>query len=138
MKPAVPAATRFLAGMLRTDVVPHLTGFRAGNAAMTAAMLDMLADEWDVAASRLHSENAALHALLGKCADFLGEDGPAPLDQSDLRVSALTATNEVLRARLIDLHAAIEENEGGAALEDEIWAVLRDTVETRRIASANF
>ncbi|WP_066557576.1 hypothetical protein [Croceicoccus bisphenolivorans] len=137
MKPAVPAATRFLAGKLRDDIVPHLTGFRQGNAAMTAAMLDMLADEWDVAASRLHGENAALYALVGKCAAFLGENAPAPLDQSDLRISALTATNEALRAQLIDLHAAIEENEA-TDLDAEIWAFLRGTVESRRVASANF
>lgn len=138
MKPAVPAATRFLASTLREDIVPQLTGFRAGNAAMTAAMLDMLADEWDVAASRLFAENGTLHALVTRCAEFLSKKAPPPLDQSDLRVSALSATNEALRQQLIDLHAAIEDDEGGSAIEAEIWSFLRETVKSRCIASANF
>lgn len=141
MKPAIPAATRFLADMMRNDIVPQLAGFRAGNVGMSAAMLDMIAEEWDVAAARLVTENREMHALLERVASYLGETVPLPpIDPEQLRVSALTETNEKLRARLIALHASIEEDDSGIAstLEAEIWALLRRSVESRRISSANF
>lgn len=135
MKPSIPAAVANLAALLRDDIAPNLTGFRAGNAAMSAAMLDMVAEEWDRAASRLVAENATLRALLvrGSVTGDLGDD-------SDLRVSALEAGNENLRALLTGLHAAVEERSDAEAksLDDAIWNALRASVENRRIASANF
>ena len=135
MKPAVAKAVANFAGLLRDDLAPELTGFRANNAAMMANMFDMVAEEWDRAAARLVAENAAFRALLvrGGVAGDLGDD-------SDLRVSALEAANEVLRAKLIELHAAVEERDDAEAkaLDAAIWEALRDSVEGRRIASANF
>ncbi len=135
MKPSIPAAVANLAALLRDDIAPNLTGFRAGNAAMSAAMLDMVAEEWDRAAARLVAENATLRALLvrGRVTGDLGDD-------SDLRVSALETGNENLRALLTGLHAAVEERSDAEAksLEDAIWNALRASVENRRIASANF
>lgn len=135
MKPAVAKAVANFAGLLRDDIAPELTGFRAGNAGMMAAMFDMVAEEWDRAAARLVAENAAFRALLvrGGVAGDLGDD-------SDLRVSALEAGNELLRAKLTELHAAVEERDDAEAkaLEAAIWDALRASVENRRIASANF
>ncbi len=135
MKPSVPAAVANLAALLRDDIVPNLTGFRAGNAGMMAAMFDIVAEEWDRAAARLVSENAAFRGLLvrGGVTDDLGDD-------SDLRVSALEAGNELLRARLTELHATVElrDDAEARALDAAIWDALRASVENRRIASANF
>lgn len=140
MKPAVPETSRFLAGMLREDVVPALTGFRAGNVGMTAAMLDMIAEEWDRAADRLVRENAQMRPLIERCAGFLGQSRTLPEDTGSLRITELTRTNDALRGHLIDVHAALEQDASGAAaaLESEIWDFLRSSVEHRRIASANF
>jgi hypothetical protein len=92
----------------------------------------MVAEEWDRAAARLVAENTAFRALLvrGGVAGDLGDD-------SDLRVSALEACNEKLRALLTDLHAEVELR-GDAELDAAIWEALRASVEGRRIASANF
>jgi len=135
MKPSVPAAVANLAALLRDDIAPALTGFRAGNAGMAAAMFDMVAEEWDRAAARLVAENAALRAVLTR-----GGIEHAPGPDADLRVSALEAANEALRERLITLHAAVEQRDDADArsLENAIWDVLRASVENRRIASANF
>jgi hypothetical protein len=135
MKPSVSAAVANLAALLRDDIAPNLTGFRAGNAAMAAAMFDMVAEEWDRAAARLVAENAAFRALL-VCGGEAGNLG----DDSDLRVSALEACNEKLRARLTDLHAAVElrGDAEASALDAAIWDALRTSVENRRISSANF
>lgn len=135
MKPAVAKAVASFAGLLRDDIAPELTGFRAGNAGMMAAMFDMVAEEWDRAAARLVAENAAFRALLvrGGVAGDLGDD-------NDLRVSALEVCNETLREKLIALHAAVETRDDAEAksLEAAIWDALRASVENRRIASANF
>ncbi len=135
MKPSIPAAVANLAALLRDDIAPNLTGFRAGNAGMMAAMFDMVAEEWDRAAARLVAENATLRSLLvrGGVTGDLGDD-------SDLRVSALEAGNETLRALVTELHAAVEERGDAEAktLENAIWEALRISVESRRIASANF
>lgn len=140
MKPAVPETARFLAGMLRADVIPALTGFRAGNVGMTAAMLDMIAEEWDRAADRLVRENDELRPLIERCAAVLGQWRPLPEPTGSLRVEELTRTNDTLRDHLTEIHAALEDDESGAAaaLEAEIWDLLRRSVENRRIASANF
>lgn len=140
MKPVVPETARFLATMLRDEIVPQLTGTHAGNVGMTAAMLDMVGDIWDGAAARLHAENKALHALVSRCATHFGEAPPPANAGNDLRISALTEVNEALKARLIPLHAALEGegSEAAAALESEIWAFLRESVEHQRIGSANF
>lgn len=141
MKPAVAAVAANMAANLRDDIAPQLTGFRAGNAGMMAAMMDMVAEEWDRAAARHVAENADLRGVLAQGAGFL--DGPAELadaSDADLRISALELENERLRARLIELHSAIElrDSPESKALDEMIWDLLRRSVESRRIASANF
>ncbi|MCB2050291.1 MAG: hypothetical protein KDE63_02570 [Novosphingobium sp.] len=140
MKPAIPDATQFLATVLRDDIMPQLTGFRAGNVGMAAAMLDMVAEQWDGAAARLHAENKVLRALVARCAIHFGQTPPLTPDEEDLRISSLTRENEVLKTHLIDLHAAIEADDSAVAgaLNSEIWDFLRSSVESQRISSANF
>ena len=139
MKPSVPEAACDLAARLRSDIVPELTGFRAGNVAMTAAMLDMIGEEWDRAAARLFEENAATRDLLTRGAKLTGDMPPTP-SAMDLRISTLEAENAVLRTALIALQASLEkrDDEASAALDRDIWAELGRSVERRRISSANF
>ncbi|MBB6427231.1 hypothetical protein [Sphingopyxis sp. JAI128] len=141
MKPSIPAAASDFAARLRSEIVPELTGFRANNVAMGSAMIDMIAEEFDRAAARLFEENEAVRALLQRDAALV--DGVAAPDapaKPDLRVSVLQAENDLLRSALIDLQTALEtRNDGDAsALDDDIWRELAQSVERRRIASANF
>jgi hypothetical protein len=133
VRPSVPDAARQLAEVLRSNVVPALSGFQAGNVGMTAQMLDMIAERWDNAVALLHEENTAIQRLLqvGGRTVSLGQN---------LRVSALEADNATLRAELITLHTEVEQREGAEArgLEAEIWAELTRSVERRRVGSANF
>lgn len=140
MRPFVPAAAADLAARLRSDIVPEVTGFRAGNVGMTAAMLDMIAEEWDRAAARLVEENIALRALLSRGAELTGARPPSGEVGPDLRISALEAVNGTLREALIRLQASVEERTDAPAraLDAAIWDELRRSVERRRISSANF
>ena len=135
MRPFVPVAAAALAERLRAEILPELTGFRAGNVAMTAAMFDMIGEEWDRAAARLFEENAAIRALLVR-----GGVRPPQDTDDDLRISALDANNDALRQALITLHADIEQRDDAdaRALEATIWDELRRSVERRKISSANF
>lgn len=139
MKPDVSLALAELAHRLRTDLLAELTGFRANVAAMGAAMLDMVAQEWDGAAARLVRENTAFRALLERGAGLYGSASPGGHD-ADLRISALTAENDRLRGLITDLMALLEEDAAGPAqaLLADIWTALAQTVADRRIASANF
>ena len=139
MKPDVSLAVGELAHRLRTDLLAELTGFRANVAAMGAAMLDMVAQEWDGAAARLVRENGAFRALLERGAALYA--GPLPGgDDADLRISALTAENDRLRGLITDLMERRGDDAAGPAqaLLADIWTVLAQTVADRRIASANF
>ncbi|WP_225007049.1 MULTISPECIES: hypothetical protein [Novosphingobium] len=139
MKPDVSLAVAELANRLRTDLLAELTGFRANVAAMGAAMLDMVADEWDGAVARLVRENRAFRALLDQGAALYATPAPGG-DDENLRVSALTAENDRLRGAITDLMARLEDDASAPAqaLLDAIWAELARTVNERRITSANF
>lgn len=141
MKPSIPAAASDFAARLRSEIVPELTGFRANTVAMGSAMIDMIAEEFDRAAARLFEENGAVRALLQRGAALVdGVAAPDTPTKPDLRVSVLQAENDLLRSALIDLQTALEtRNDGDArALDDDIWHELAQSVERRRIASANF
>lgn len=135
MKPSIPVAAADLAARLRSEIVPELTGFRANNVAMGSAMIDMIAEEFDRAAARLFEENEAVRALLQR-----GGVASAAPEAPDLRVSALEAANDRLRAALIDLQAALEtrDDDEARALDADIWRELARSVDRRRVASANF
>ena len=139
MKPDVSLALGELAHRLRTDLLAELTGFRANVAAMGAAMLDMVAQEWDGAAARLVRENGAFRALLERGAQLYGNSPPGG-DDADLRISVLTAENDRMRGLITDLMERLEEDAAGPAqtLLTDIWTALAQTVAERRIASANF
>ena len=143
MRPPVPLVAAGFSTRMSEEFVPKLEGFSANNAAMMAAMLQMISEEWDRAASRPVEENAAIRAILRRAAELLGDEGlrtRAAGTDADLRISSLEAANDALRRTLTDVHARIENTAGPEAreLERVIWEELRASVERRRIGSANF
>lgn len=143
MRPDIPSVLADLAAKLRSDIAPELEGFRAGTVSMSAAMLDMVAECWDGAVHNLVEENVALAAILNRGTALCGIPKEAPdaqLAQGDLRVSTLQSQNDRLRSDLIALQAELEQrdDEAAKALEDDVWAELRRSVERRRVGSANF
>ena len=143
MKPTVPMVATELAKRLRTDIMAELTGFRANDAAMGAQLLDMIAERWDSEAANLVAENRTFRDLLGRAAEALDDRGAAKAasgNDDDLRISRLEEENDRLRDALIRVHALAERAAGDEAksLVDAIWDALRQTVEARRVGSANF
>jgi cytosine/adenosine deaminase-related metal-dependent hydrolase len=143
MRPAVAPVAAFLATRMSLEIAPKLEGFSASNAGMIGAMLQMMSEEWDRAASRLVEENAAIRLLLRRAAEVLGDSSfgsAAAGDDADLRVSSLDAANDMLRRNLTAAHERVEGCNGAdaRALEAAIWDELRASVARRRISSANF
>jgi hypothetical protein len=143
MKPPVAPVAASLATRLGQEIAPKLEGFNSGNAGMIGAMLQMISEEWDRAASRLVEENVAIRVILRHAAEVLGDpsfSAAAAGNDSDLRITSLDASNDKLRRFLTDAHAQVEECAGAdaRALEAAIWDELRASVARRRFSSANF
>jgi hypothetical protein len=113
---------------LLEDVAPVIQpGFYASDAGQIGVMLLALAEKWDGAAHHLREENRALTALIIDASALVGTPSPEPQDDDDIRISALTQTNETLRSALIPIHAAVEllGTPEGRAMNDRIWKHLR-------------
>jgi hypothetical protein len=146
VRPAVPAALQKLSLTLLTEIGPAIAAdYLQRNAGIAGMMLQLAAVEWDRAAARRVEENAALRALFrdaaaarpglplrARLADAAATGDP------DLRIASLDAANRVLRALLVELHAALEAAEGREArrLEDAVWAELRRSTERRAVPLA--
>jgi len=125
MTPSVPAVLAELGQLCVRYADPTAPAAeRAADLGLTAALLGIAAEVWDGAAANLVDENRALRRLLG----LQGED-------ADLRLSALKAENDRLRALTIEAHTAAEAAQD-AARQAEIWSELRLSTERRRLSSA--
>lgn len=123
MNPPVPAVLAELANLALRYTMPDAPpAERASNLGLSAMLLTLAAEVWDGAAASLVEENRAVRALLGEA----GEDGV-------LRLSALKAENDRLRAALIEAHAAAEQA-GDTARQDAIWAELLASTERRKLS----
>jgi len=123
MTPSVPSVLSELANLLMRNAMPGVPDAeRASALGLSAMLLNLSAEVWDGAAHNLVDENRALRALLG----VTGQD-------EDLRLSALRAANDGLRAQLIDAQIAAETC-GDIARQDAIWAELRASTERRRLS----
>jgi len=123
MNPPVPAVLAELANLALRYTMPDAPpAERTSNLGLSAMLLTLAAEVWDGAAASLVEENRAVRALLGEA----GEDG-------DLRLSALKAENDRLRAALIEAHAAAEQA-GDTARQDAIWAELLASTERRKLS----
>jgi hypothetical protein len=125
MTPSVPSVLSELANLLMRNAMPGVPDAeRASALGLSAILLNLSAEVWDGAAHNLVAENRALRALLA----IAGQDDV-------LRVSALRAANDGLRARLIEAQIAAEAS-GDAARQDAIWAELRASTERRKISTS--
>jgi hypothetical protein len=123
MTPEVPAVLMRLAQIATRNAAPGVPdGERASDLGITATLLTVAAEVWDGAAARLVEENRAVRALLAEA----GAD-------DDLRLSALTAENRRLRAKLIAAHVAAEQA-GDTARQGAIWAELVASTERRKLS----
>lgn len=123
MTPSVPSVLSELANLLMRNAMPGVPDAeRASALGLSAMLLNLSAEVWDGAAHNLVAENRALRALLG----VAGQD-------DDLRLSALRAANDRLRAQLIEAQVAAEAS-GDGARQDAIWAELRASTERRKIS----
>ncbi|RAK58990.1 hypothetical protein DJ021_03815 [Phenylobacterium hankyongense] len=123
MTPTVPAVLAELASLVMRSAAPDVAeAERASNLALAAMLLNVAAEVWDGAAENLVQENRALRTLLG----VGGRD-------DDLRVSALKAANDGLRAALIAAHAAAEAA-GDTDRQAAIWSELRVSTERRKLS----
>ena len=148
MKPDIEAVIGQVSQAMAQSFAPQAANPYLGSQIfMSSMILGMAVEEADRAAHRRAEENRAIRGLFQRSAG-LGLDGElaarvaelAAGEDSDLRVSALEAGNSVLRAALIDLHAAVEARADPAAraLNAAIWAELALSTERRRFAGASF
>lgn len=123
MTPDVPSVLSELAQLLMRNAVPGVPDAeRASALGLSAMLLGLSAEVWDSAAHNLVAENRALRTLLG----LTGQD-------DDLRLSALRAENDRLRALLITAQIEAEAS-GDIARQDAIWAELRASTERRKLS----
>ena len=133
MTPTVPEVLAEIAGIAIRNADPAVhPADRASALGLSAALLGMAAEVWDGMADRLHAENRALRALLARDPAFA--ELAAGQDES-LKISALKAANDRLRAALIDLQAAAEARSDTALCED-IWRELLASTERRKLMAS--
>lgn len=133
MTPTVPEVLAEIAGIALRNADPSVhPADRASALGLSAALLGMAAEVWDGMADRLFVENRAVRALLARDPAFA--DLAAGRDDS-LKISALKASNDTLRAALIDLQAAAETR-GDAALVEDIWRELVTATERRKMMAS--
>lgn len=125
MNPNVPAVLFELSGLMMRYAMPGAPeAERSSDLGLTAMLLVVAGEMWDRQAQVLVEENRAIRALLGEAGD-----------DPDLRISALQATNDRLRAALIAAQAEAEAT-GDTARQDAIWAELVASTERRRLSMA--
>ncbi len=148
MKPDAPKLLEIIAGKLLFEIAPSVQpSYRQSSVALTGMLLTMVKEEWERAVARRVEENEILRALFGRAAGQVGDAGlrgrleaAAREKEASLLVSRLDASNDSLRALLIDLHAHVETHDApwARALDDEIWRELRASTERRRFSLSPF
>ncbi len=146
MRPDSPRVLFGVAAALMMQIMPEVRTPIAGQTVtLSAALLSMVAQEFDRAASRLVEENRAIRALLSDAHRVIADPSlrgrieaeiADPIEH-DFHVSALQAVNDRLRTLLIDVHVAVELAPGDAAanLNDRIWDELKESTRRRHLAS---
>lgn len=125
MTPEIPDVLGELAALLIKNAAPGVPDAeRASDLGLSAQLLLILAETWDRQAHILVEENRAIR-------DLIGETGA----DADLRLSALQAQNNRLRAALIQAQAAAEAS-GDHARQAAIWAELAASTERRRLSTS--
>lgn len=149
MKPEVDTVLNNIFGSLALEIAPLLaeTGYAASNVGLNGLMLTFAAQEFDRAADIRVQDNKELRALFARAADVITDaalaaklkDAAATQD-ADAKVSTVTASNNQLRALLIELHEQTDghihadASDAIRALDDEIWAFLTRSTERRKLS----
>ena len=115
-----------LAARIAGDLIPRAAdAYTAYDLGLLAALIGMVAQDYDRAAAVLADEQAALTPILGQAADHLGDGAlkdriaaALALPSPGLRVSELTTRSDLTLRLLIDVHAAVET----VAIAGEAWA----------------
>jgi hypothetical protein len=144
MKPEVDVVLRSLMTKLLLEVAPAVAdAYVRSNVESMAALLAAAAEEFDRAAEVRVTENRSMRAILREAARHVTDgDLRARLalaaDESDasLRITDLNASNDGLRALLIELHAFVEGSDAAwaRAIDAAIWAELRASARRRAIS----
>ncbi len=137
MKPSMAQVLMGSASAMATQVAPHLlgNGYAIGQASMAGLIMVLAAQEAERAVDTLVRERDALKALFGEAARAdvseglaarLHEAAHAPL-APNLQITLLEAEVAPLKALLIELHVALEEEDApwARALEAQVWDVLK-------------
>ena len=137
MKPSMAQLLMGTAASLGKDVIPLVAGngFAVGQVSMAGLIMVLAAQEADRAADTLWRERAAIKELFGEAAQAplpeglvvrLHEAAHAPLG-TQLQISMLESEVAPLKTLLIELHAALEDEDApwARALETKVWSVLK-------------
>ena len=141
-----PDPARVLMG-LTTNLVVNLTPdvrtpFGQATAGMAGTLTLVLAQEADRLPDRLYRETQAVAAILEDALTLLDaglatrvREALAGREAPDLRVSSLQAANDLVRAALIEVHAAVEQLDSPTAgdIDARIWDELRESTRRRHI-----
>ena len=148
MRPEIPNVFQTFAADLAMRVIPAISPtYHQGTIGMLAATLAIVAEEWDRAASWRFEENQRLRELFRDSAPAVKDDALrtklvalSGTEDRDLRISALTANNSILRAALIELHCHVESarSDDSRRVEAAIWRELVESTQRRRLSTAQF
>jgi hypothetical protein len=143
MKPEVTTVMGGYVGTLFGSILPHLNSeYSMGDTGLMAMSFMMMAQEFDRAADIRLQENEDMRALFAHAADVVdNEKLSAALRaagsgaDTSLRIHALNAGNDELKAVLIELHAYVEASDAHWApeLEMRIWSVICAGAERRKL-----
>jgi hypothetical protein len=140
MKPSPELVLNHAFAKIAMEMGPALPpGYGQGSATTTGVLLLMVAQEFNRAAAIRHAENDDMRSLFAQVSGRI----PGALSDTlrvaaggqdkDLTVSALDATNAVLKKVLVELHSAAEAR-GDRDLDHQIvrlmqgWAVKRQVL----------
>ena len=121
--------------------------YRQAGVGMLAALLIAVREEFDRAAARRVEENAVLRELFAHGASIVADAalaarlrGAAASHDESLRVPALDASNQALRALLVALHAHVEAlaTPEASELDAAIWLELAASTERRKLSLGAF
>ena len=121
--------------------------YRQAGVGMLAALLIAVREEFDRAAARRVEENAVLRELFAHGASIVADAAlaarlraAAASHDESLRVPALDASNQALRALLVALHAHVEALATPEAreLDAAIWLELAASTERRKLSLGAF
>lgn len=140
MRPNAEEVLRGVAASLMTYVLPEVeSAYARTQLGIIAALLGVVANDWDGSAQRLVDDNASLRTLAARAAgepavvsirDELG--ALAGATDASLRVSDLSASNARLRDAVARLGALLVNDET-SPLRAEVIEMLRADAESRTL-----